>query len=151
MEGNLNEFLVGQLPTVIYTPHFITQTEETHLLQKVAIHSSVISNFFRFWFRLFFFTGFALCWLCRFMKPLYQSGNLWRTEDFRIGVCWNFFLFFHSPSLNSPPPCKLHTEAVVEEKVHRVSPIDSIPPLLPLVFGIDRWCRPRKRTSTPRL
>ncbi|KAH8490648.1 hypothetical protein H0E87_022972 [Populus deltoides] len=35
MEGNLNEFLVGQLPTVIYTPHFITQTEETHLLQKI--------------------------------------------------------------------------------------------------------------------
>ncbi|XP_061944874.1 alkylated DNA repair protein ALKBH6 homolog isoform X2 [Populus nigra] len=35
MEGNLNEFLVGQLPTVIYTPHFITETEETHLLQKI--------------------------------------------------------------------------------------------------------------------
>lgn len=35
MEGNLNEFLVGQLPTVIYMPNFITQTEETHLLQKI--------------------------------------------------------------------------------------------------------------------
>ncbi|KAJ6383230.1 hypothetical protein OIU76_000016 [Salix suchowensis] len=35
MEGNLNRFQVGQLPTVIYMPNFITQTEETHLLQKV--------------------------------------------------------------------------------------------------------------------
>ncbi|KAJ6288015.1 hypothetical protein OIU76_021738, partial [Salix suchowensis] len=35
MEGNLNRFQVGQLPTVIYMPNFITQTEETHLLQKI--------------------------------------------------------------------------------------------------------------------
>ncbi|XP_011008487.1 PREDICTED: alpha-ketoglutarate-dependent dioxygenase alkB homolog 6 isoform X2 [Populus euphratica] len=35
MEANLNEFLVGRLPTVIYMPNFITQTEETHLLQKI--------------------------------------------------------------------------------------------------------------------
>ncbi|CAK7323456.1 unnamed protein product [Dovyalis caffra] len=35
MEGNLNEFRVGKLPTVIYVPNFITQTEESHLLQKI--------------------------------------------------------------------------------------------------------------------
>jgi hypothetical protein len=151
MEGNLNEFLVGQLPTVIYTPHFITQTEETHLLQKVAIHSSVISNFFRFWFRLSFsldslYVGFADLW-----SPFIKVEIFEEQKTSELGYVGIFFCFFTPLLSTPPPPCKLHTEAVVEEKVHRVSPIDSIPPLLPLVFGIDRWCRPRKRTSTPRL
>ncbi|XP_037495769.1 alpha-ketoglutarate-dependent dioxygenase alkB homolog 6 isoform X2 [Jatropha curcas] len=35
MEGNLSNFQVGHLPTVIYKPEFITESEETHLLDKI--------------------------------------------------------------------------------------------------------------------
>jgi hypothetical protein len=83
--------------------------------------------------------------------PLSKWKSLKNRRLQNWGMLEFFFVFSLPFSQLPPPPCKLHTEAVVEEKVHRVSPIDSIPPLLPLVFGIDRWCRPRKRTSTPRL
>lgn len=37
MEGKLNNFQVGHLPTVIYKPDFITESEEMLLLDKVVI------------------------------------------------------------------------------------------------------------------
>jgi len=50
-----------------------------------------------------------------------------------LGYVGNFFCFF-TPLLSTSPPCKLNTEAVVEEKVHRVSPIDSNSP--PTTLGL---------------
>ncbi|KAJ8751391.1 hypothetical protein K2173_016591 [Erythroxylum novogranatense] len=35
MEGNLNKFKVGNLPSVFYIPEFITRLEETQLLAKI--------------------------------------------------------------------------------------------------------------------
>uniref|UniRef100_A0A6N2LMA4 Uncharacterized protein n=1 Tax=Salix viminalis TaxID=40686 RepID=A0A6N2LMA4_SALVM len=89
MEGNLNRFQVGQLPTVIYMPNFITQTEETHLLQK--IYEAPLSK-----------------WKSLKNRRLQNWGML------------DFYLFFSLPFSQLPPPCKLHTEDVVEEMMHRV-------------------------------
>ncbi|XP_021650318.1 uncharacterized protein LOC110642539 isoform X3 [Hevea brasiliensis] len=41
MEGKLNNFQVGDLPTVIYKPDFITESEEMHLLDRVVYGAPV--------------------------------------------------------------------------------------------------------------
>lgn len=48
MEGteNFNQFIVGNLPTLMYVPDFITNTEETELLNNVAVRSLLIYIFF---------------------------------------------------------------------------------------------------------
>lgn len=41
MEGkdNLGDFIIGSLPTLIYVPEFITDSEQTALLNNVAFPS----------------------------------------------------------------------------------------------------------------
>lgn len=41
VEDKLRNFVVGSLPTVIYVPDFITENEETELLENVGRMSSL--------------------------------------------------------------------------------------------------------------
>ena len=93
----LNGFKVGSLPTLIYIPDFISESEQTMLLNNVKIPSFSYACLVLFspilvCFFIRVFLHITSPMLYRFMEPLYQSGNLWRIGDYRIGVGWHFIL-----------------------------------------------------------
>lgn len=74
----IDNFKVGSLPTLIYIPDFITDNEQTMLLNKVEIHicltySILLSQCFIFLVKIL---SMLAPLLYRYMKPLYRSGNL---------------------------------------------------------------------------
>lgn len=80
---HLNNFIVGSVPTVFYIPDYITAAEEDQLLNNVK----------RLGCMIFFslsgleFSGYPFLFTCRFIKLRFPSGNLWRIEGYKIGVC----------------------------------------------------------------
>lgn len=100
MEGkdNFGDFKIGSLPTLLYIPDFITDSEQTALLNNVAFPSLsfMYKNYLPHPLQCVCFPSPSPFLHHRFMELLFQSGNLLEIEGYRIGVCLHLCWLFCS-------------------------------------------------------
>lgn len=134
MEGQdiLGNFKIGSFPTLIYIPDFVTDSEQTALLTKVCSYilfapsPTVAFLLFLSYLSLPFF---------RFMKLLFQSGNLLKIEGYKIGVCRHIWLFFFS----------------LQTYICMLSGVCSHWFLFVFLSVLSRWCCPWKGSCITRM
>ena len=97
MEGKqkLSNYKVGSLPTLMYIPDFITDHEQTSLLNNVSYHIQILTILLNESEAIDLFKIGSLP-VSRFTEPLHWSGSHWRIEGYRIGVGLNSYFILIS-------------------------------------------------------